>query len=750
MRTRLWVLPATTGTAVAFAALLWAHPDGLPIQAVDNVSQLAAALFGAAAAMMRARRSAGRLRTSWALTAAGAASWALGQAIWCYYELIAGISSPFPSLSDAGYLLFPVAAAVGMVVRPSRALTGRARARTGLDVLLVVISLFAVSWATVLGEVFHVHADSMLARAVSLAYPAADLAVLTVVVLVLSHADSGERARLAWLGASLASLAVADSGFAYLTATGRYHTGDLVDAGWVAGFLMLAFAAISDAPGNANNARGNLTPPSALLLPYVPSIAGIVAALCRLSLAPGDSVMVVTAAVMVCALVVRQAVVLLDNRSLMARISHQALHDVLTGLANRALFADRLDHALELHRRDMRPVAVILVDLDDFKAVNDTLGHPIGDDLLMRVGERLRAAVRRGDTVARLGGDEFAVLVEDDGDPLEIAERILGSLDNTIGIGEHSIPVGLSMGIARVAPEDSATTASEILRQADLAMYAAKRDGKGHVRVYADTLALGEAADLDRRSAFALDAGAGRIAMAFQPIFRADGTLHGYEALARWSYLGEAVSPGIFLPIASGLGYTTLVDETVLRHAVRDAAGWPDALVLSVNLDGKTLADPAFAGRLSAILADAPFEPRRLVVEVLESNLIEHDEPAMATLARLRSLGIGIAVDDFGAGYASLARLQVLQPDIVKIDRSLVQGQGDRPDGTALLRGITELARQLGATVIAEGVETQGHLSTAIAAGCDAMQGYLLGRPVLAEPVVSERLSATVDRASAM
>jgi diguanylate cyclase (GGDEF)-like protein len=724
---------AAVGAVLAFVALLWTHPQGLPLEGVDNVVQLVAALTATACAAMRARRSVNRIRTSWTFIAAGTASWAAGQALWCYYELVAARETPFPSLADAGYLLFPIGAAAGMMARPSNALTGRARARTGLDVLLVVVSLFTVSWATVLGHIFRGHADSMLARLAGLAYPAADVAVLTVVVLVLSHAASGDRSSLSWFGASITSLAVADSGFAYLTAAGRYRTGDLIDAGWVAGFLMLAVAAASEPP-TPSDEPGKLTPLSALVLPYLPSVAGLVVALARLGTAPGDVVLVVGAAVMACALVVRQAVVLIDNRGLMARISHQALHDVLTGLANRALFADRLDHALELHQRDLRSVSVLIVDLDDFKPVNDSLGHPAGDELLVRVGERLRAAVRRGDTIARIGGDEFAVLVEDGGDPFEVAERILASLENVIMIGEHAIPIGLSMGIAQIAPDDSPTTSTEMLRQADVAMYAAKRAGKRSVRAYTPDLLSGGAADLDLLAAFAGDASAGRIDVAYQPIFRADGRLHGYEALARWTYAGETVPPAVFLPIARDLGYTALVDEAVLDRALRESAAWPDGLLLAVNLDGKTLADPRFAERVLRNLADMRLDPHRLVIEILESNLIEHDQPAMTTLATLRGRGIRIAVDDFGAGYASLARLHALRPDIVKIDRSLVQAHEDEPDGTALLRGIAGLARQLGALVVAEGIETQHHLASAVAAGCDAVQGYLLGRPALGHP----------------
>ncbi|MBV9291271.1 MAG: EAL domain-containing protein [Frankiales bacterium] len=461
-------------------------------------------------------------------------------------------------------------------------------------------------------------------------------------------------------------------------------------------------------------------------------MAGLVAAVLPIRNGHVDSAVELGATLLAAMLIARQIVVLLDNRRLMASISHQAFHDALTGLANRALFADRLSHALELHRRDLRPVTVLLIDLDDFKTVNDSLGHPAGDELLIRVSERLRAVVRAGDTVARLGGDEFAVLMEDGGDPVQLAGRILASLEHAVSLGQRSVPVGASIGVATLHPEDAAASSADMLKRADLAMYAAKRSGKSTMCLYSSDMEHTASGELDLRAALAAAVNGEQIDVAFQPILLADGSLGGFEALARWNYDGAPVPPGVFLPIASRLGLSARLDELVLCKAAREATSWGGCLVLSVNLDGQTLSETGFADRVLDVLSETGLSPQRLAVEVLESSLIEYDEPALDTLRRLRSEGVRVVVDDFGAGYASLVRLQALEPDVVKIDRSLVAVDAPPDQSTALLTGVAQLAHQMGAMVVAEGVETESQLSAAIAAGCDAVQGFLLGRPTTA------------------
>jgi diguanylate cyclase (GGDEF)-like protein len=716
-----------------FMGDLIVRPGGVHLtRTIDDIAEMVAAGTAAGFGTWRALRSTRRTRASWLLIAAGCAGWAAGEAIWCYYELLQHRDTPFPSLADAGFLVFPVLALVGLLVRPSAAFSGQGRVRVALDATLVAAALFLVSWVTALGEVYDAGADGTFAQAVSLAYPVSDLVLLTVVVIVLGYARAGDRTGLAYVATGLVGLCVADSGFAYLTTVGSYGEVNLIDAGWVGGFLVIAVAALLDRTGDDTETR--LIPPrTALLLPYLPATVAIAIALHELS-GPGlDRVASVSATTLVAALVARQMLVLLDNRALMSRISHQAFHDPLTGLANRALFSDRLEHALELHRRDLRQVTVLLLDLDDFKTVNDSLGHPAGDELLVRISERLCATVRTGDTVARLGGDEFAVLMEDGGDPYDVAGRLLMGLDHPVSVAGRDLAVRVSIGLATLHPGAGPLDATEMLKRADVAMYAAKRDGKGRLVTYTAALAGGDSQRLDMHAALVADIAAGRIDVAYQPVHLADGTLRAFEALARWTYEGESVPPAVFLPLVAKGGQLPRLDEIVLRTALTDASTWPEDVLLGVNLSGETLGDLAFAARAGALLRHAGVAPGRLSVELLETTAIHVDEVALQTLRALRGLGVRVTVDDFGAGYASLVRLRTLEPDVIKVDRSLLAAEDDPDRPSPLLTGITELAHRLGAWVVAEGVETETQRSAAIAAGCDAMQGHLLGAPIPAE-----------------
>src|SRR3954449_517327 len=512
MQSRRWAPLCCALLVVAFVADLLLRPGGVHLtRTIDDIAEMLAAFAASGAALWRAVHARHRTRTSWLLIAGATAGWGIGEAIWCYYELLVGRDTPFPSLADVGFLVFPVLGLAGLLVRPSAAFAGQGRIRVALDAVLVAASLFVVSWGTALGEVYRAGADSTFAAIVSLAYPGSDLLLLTVTVIVVSYARTGARRGLWWIAGGLVALSVGDSGFAYLTAVDHYGAVNLVDAGWVAGFLILAVAAILDDVAD-DVVESPVAPRFALLMPFVPATAAILVLLAHAaSNKVLDREMTIAGGFLVAALIGRQMLVLLENRALMSRISHQAFHDVLTGLANRALFTDRLEHALDLHRRDLRKIAVLLIDVDDFKTVNDSLGHPAGDELLIRISERLLASVRTGDTVARLGGDEFAVLLEDGGDAYDVAARLLTSLDLPVSLAGREVSVRASIGIATLGALDAPTNATEMLQRADVAMYGAKRAGKGTVMTYSPALAGGDAEQIDLHAALVGDVSAGRI-----------------------------------------------------------------------------------------------------------------------------------------------------------------------------------------------------------------------------------------------
>ncbi len=436
-----------------------------------------------------------------------------------------------------------------------------------------------------------------------------------------------------------------------------------------------------------------------------------------------------------------------ERTVLEAQLTRQAFHDALTGLPNRALFTDRVSHALKRRGRQHRGVVVLFVDLDDFKAINDSLGHQAGDRVLQEVGERLRTTVRPGDTVARLGGDEFAFLLEDVSDPAdaeEVADRVAISLGAPLAVGGVEVALRASVGIA-VA--DDSDTAADLLRDADTAMYTAKaRGGGSHERFVP---AMREAAisrfelgtDLRRaidRQEFVLH---------YQPVVDLRlGRILGFEALVRWQHPTRGLlSPAGFIPAAEATGLIVPIGRWVLEEACRQARAWQLAtlteppLTMSANLSARELREPGLVEGVADILERTGVDPATIVLEITETSMVEDADGAIATLQALKALGVRLAIDDFGTGYSSLSYLRRLPVDVLKLDRSFVvpSGRGDRE--SALVDAVFRLGRSLGLVTIAEGIEDAEQRDRLISLGCRVGQGYLFARP-MAEPAALEFL----------
>jgi diguanylate cyclase (GGDEF)-like protein len=477
---------------------------------VDDLGELLAAVAATVSCARAARATSGRMRLSWRWLSVATGAWATGEAIWSYYELVAGTATPFPSLADAGFLLYPVAAAVSICCFPF-VQGASVRSRWMLDGAIVVCALLAVSWATSLGAITRSGQDSRFALAVSMAYPIGDILILTLALIALCR-PSSHRPQLTLLAAAMAAMAVSDSAFSYLNAVDRFSSGHLVDLGWVASFLILVVlgsigASQPEQSAEADGDRGTAGAP-ATMWPYLPLLsAGAVLGWQRWR---GDRVEALEATAIVVALVltmVRQFMTVRENRVLLdivaareEQLHNQAFHDALTGLANRALFMNRVHHALELRRRDYRELAIVFCDLDDFKNVNDSLGHRAGDELLGAVAQRLQGVLRPGDTLARLGGDEFALLLEDSIEPTVAASRIVGSLREPFEVSGHQIAVRASVGVTELAGPGPDISAEELLAQADVAMYSAKRAGKDGLARYLPQLAAVPPSTADRPS----------------------------------------------------------------------------------------------------------------------------------------------------------------------------------------------------------------------------------------------------------
>ncbi len=431
---------------------------------------------------------------------------------------------------------------------------------------------------------------------------------------------------------------------------------------------------------------------------------------------------------------------------LVAQLTYQAFHDPLTGLANRVLFEDRLDHALARAARAGGGCgAVLLLDLDDFKGVNDTLGHHVGDELLVALAGRLSDATRVSDTLCRFGGDEFLLLVEDlegSHEVDQIASRLMASFARPFDVGGTSVIQQASLGI--VPWETGREDPASLFARADTAMYEAKRLGKGrHVvfdpDVHERAVQRFELAQ-DLRGALA----AGELSMHFQPLVELDtGRVEGFEALMRWSHPTRgAVPPDVFIPLAEESDLIFDLGAFALRDATRRAMAWTvlggeRAPHVSVNLSTRQLYDPNLVRVVEDALTRSGLPPARLVLEVTESAALGDLEASNHTMQRLVQLGIRIAVDDFGIGYSSLSYLSLIYPKVIKIDRSLVRGCDDDPDRVTLLEGVVSLGHSLGAVVVAEGIETAEQLGSLRLIGCDVGQGYLFSPAVPAVDVVA-------------
>jgi len=421
------------------------------------------------------------------------------------------------------------------------------------------------------------------------------------------------------------------------------------------------------------------------------------------------------------------------------RIAHLAHHDALTGLPNRVLFRERLDQALSRGRSKSRQLALLYLDLDHFKAINDSLGHPVGDELLKCVADRLRACIGDKGVVARLGGDEFAIIQNDLAAPEEasaLAASVLASLGGAYDVANHRLMVEGSIGIALFPQHGS--DPDELLKNADLAMYAAKADGRGKFRVFEAAMdarvKVRSALEFDLREAIMV----GGFELHFQPLVNfKDGRITGCEALLRWHHRSQGmIPPSDFIPIAEETGLIGPLGEWVLRTACDEAASWPNDMKIAVNVSPVQFGDSLVQTVVSA-LASSQLPAERLELEITEAVLIGDDSAALEVLHRLRSLGVRIALDDFGTGYSSLSYLQRFPFDKIKIDRSFVRGIAESDYSRDIVRAIVNIAKTRQIVTTAEGVETEVQRELLRALGCSEMQGYLFSPPVPAEKLAT-------------
>ena len=430
-----------------------------------------------------------------------------------------------------------------------------------------------------------------------------------------------------------------------------------------------------------------------------------------------------------------------EQRQSEVKIEYMAHHDSLTDLANRVLLNERLEQALghRIHREEI--VAVHHLDLDQFKAVNDTFGHLAGDKLLKIVAGRLRGLVRDTDTIARMGGDEFVIVqgpIRDPAEATSLAQRIIALISEPYDIDGHQAIIGASIGIA-VGPGDGLRP-DRLLRNADLALYRAKGDGRGTFRFFEPAMDQQMQArrimEQDLRKALA----AGEFELYYQPVVNlASNEISGFEALIRWNHPEKGIiAPATFIPLAEEIGFIVAIGEWVIRQACATAAQWPGDLHVAVNISAVQFRSPGLMQVIVGALAASGLHPTRLEIEITETVLLQNKETTLELLHQLRALGVRIAMDDFGTGYSSLTYLQCFPFDKIKIDRSFVKDITENPGSLNIVRAVAALANGMGMTATAEGVETSEQLDKITSEGCTEMQGYLFSKPLPAAEI--ERL----------
>ncbi len=701
-------------------------------------------------------------RSGWYLVAAATACYFGGDVVLDIYELVQRIPPPYPSFADALYLAgypFLFAGVLRISRAPGRSWSG------WIDATAVSVGTLGLLWHYLMGPTISAPAgvgdgSGTVGKLVTMTYPVMDLGVLWVVAGALLWGVARRGAdRL--LVVAVGCMLVADFGYDLQLLHGNYDQHSAVDAGFLLAYVLMATAALHPSVGREAVARDHPSgqrPGSVVLVAVAALISPVIMFVSGLTGLPMDLPVLATTSVLVFALVllrvwrllgqISRANVLLaeGSRSLRSALAaqqlleddlrYQSLHDDLTGLANRSLLQDELTQALGASS-PCRPVALCLCDLDDFKAVNDSIGHEVGDQLLAVVAQRLTSIVHGGAMVARLGGDEFAVLLENVEQPevaTALAERIMSVLRQTVHLPEHDIRVAVSVGVAVAS---RGVTAATLLSDADAAMYEAKSAGKNQVALFEKSMRSRLLEKTTMRNGFPGALQRSEFVLEYQPQFGLrDGRLEGFECLVRWRHpsLG-LIAPNRFIPLAEETRFILPLGRWILMAACIDAAAWPVTagvpLALAVNVSGWQVQDSGFLDSVQEALRSSGLPPRRLVLEITESMLMADPAGMAEVLCSIRRLGVRVAIDDFGTGFSSLSHLRQLPADILKIDKSFIDPLADpRSEGDAFVATIVRLADDLGLATVAEGIEDRVQLEALIRLGCQSGQGYLVAAPL--------------------
>jgi diguanylate cyclase (GGDEF)-like protein len=689
-------------------------------------------LASAAVIVLGVRRHRPARQRIWYCFAAGQVMWVLGDITFAIYRYVLH-HEPVPSPGDILYLMaYPVLIA-GLFILVRGRTYGRDRAGL-IDAWIIATGLGLLSWAFLMRPIAQDLSLSVLARVISLAYPAIDVVMLAMIAR-LFIGPGARTPSYRFLMAAVLTLTGSDIALAVLTAFSSYH-GGLIECGWLLSYVMWGAAALHPSmrllsePAPDHAAR--LTRPRLAML----AATSLLAPALLLTQGLRDPGHIDWIAIGIGA-VVLFLLVLARMAGLVSQVQDQATHDELTQLGNRRLLHHKMEELLAALAPDA--VHLTLIDLDDFKTVNDRLGHHVGDHLLAAVARRLTEATGPDTLVVRLGGDEFGILIApaSQAEADAFVQRVAEALRRPVQAGEHELLVRASIGVTDAT---GAQEPRELLRRADVAMYAAKDSGKQRIARYEPEMDLHsiEEARLGAQLRHAIDAG--EMHLVYQPIVELPhGDIIGTEALVRWQHPQHGVvAPGLFIPVAERNGLIVGLGEWILREACRQASLWQHAPGLrrlrkiSVNVSVRQLREPDFAATVAAILHDNGLEPSRLVVEVTETAVFDGGA-ALDSVWALHRLGVTIALDDFGTGHSSLGLLRTCPTDILKVDKSFVDEVGGGGDQDVIATALIQISAGLHLQAIAEGVETAAQAEHLHRLGYRYAQGYHFGRPMPAE-----------------
>jgi diguanylate cyclase (GGDEF)-like protein len=698
------------------------------------------------------RRASGRSRLAWALVAAGLTCWVVGDFVWDGYALV-GANRPDVSIADVWYLLAYPLIAAGLFVM-ARARAGRYLRESLLDACIFAVSAAVVVWQFLVVPIATT-SPGWWTSLVWSSYPLGDVLLLAAVVWLI-FAPGRRSAPSALLVSALVTTLIVDVLYSYLPSVSSFDTSRL-DPFYPIAYALIAAAALHPSSGELTNAgpvTARIHPARFGLLGGGLCGAAIVAVGTENTASSTRYVYLALALFLCVTVVVRFAAAIRARETAQSQLLYRSTHDELTGVVNRVLLLDRIDHALTRAQRPSGIVAVLYLDLDHFKVINDTYGHAIGDELLVATAQRIQAALRTSDTVGRIGGDEFVIACEDISvaDAVRAAERLVYAIAQPITLATLALQVTASVGIA--ISDDGLGATDGLVRDADTAMYEVKRRGGNSFELYdariRDTFQHRREIETALRDATAT----GELVLHYQPVVRpATDTVVSFEALLRWQRVnGTLLPPSEFISIAEETGAIVPIGSWVIDTVCHKLASWAlDGIAdtsVSLNVSALQFRNGALTHDLKRALARTGADPTRLILEITESVLVREDDHVVDQLETIRRLGVRIALDDFGTGYSGLSYLHRLPVDIIKIDRSLTSELDTDPAASIVVAALIDLAHALGFQVVAEGAETEQQVARLEALECDQVQGYYYARPTTstrADAVARHGLAALAE-----